>query len=87
MCKNIGEHITKPKRTPISRTQQKYVDDMTQCAAMNLKETTEMNQNPTLPLQYHERTGHRLDPLNNPIQTEVTRLAKYASDHKMRITS
>ena len=48
ICKNIGEHVTKHKRTPIMRTQEKYVDDMTQCAAINLKEKTVLRTNPTI---------------------------------------
>jgi hypothetical protein len=85
MCQNIGEHITKRKRTPIMRTQEKYIDDMTQCSSMNLKETVEVNPNPTLPRQFRERTDHILDPKKNPIQTEVKKLGEYAKKHKMKI--
>ena len=46
---NIGEEMTKPKRKSVSKTQQKYVDDMTQCAAINLKETTVPNNTYTQP--------------------------------------
>ena len=85
ICKNIGKHITKNRRSPLLRTQQKYVDDMTQCCSMKLKDRVLLNPNPTLPNQYHERTGHILDPENNPIQAEITKLTKYAQDHKMKI--
>ena len=67
------------------RTQEKYIDDMTQCSSMNLKETVEVNPNPTLPRQFHERTDHILDPKKNPIQTEVKKLGEYARKHKMKI--
>ena len=58
---------------------------MTQCAAINLKKATVPNQTSPQPWQYHERTGHVLRPEDNPIQTEVIALAKYAEDHKMKI--
>ena len=58
----IAEHMTKPKRVPIEKTQEKYVDDMTHCVSMNLKKVTELNPDQTtdLPRQYRERTGHIL---------------------------
>ena len=76
LCTSIGEHITQPKKVPIEKAQQKYVDDMTQCAALNLKEMTVPDPNPNmdLPKQYHERTGHVLQAENNPIQGEVEKL-------------
>ena len=43
------------------------------------------NPNPTLPSQYRERAGHILDPDNNQIQDELTKLTKYAQDYKMKI--
>ena len=85
MCSNIGEEMTKPRRESVPRTQQKYIDDMTQCVAINLKKATVPNQTSPQPWQYHERTGHVLRPEENPIQTEVIALAKYAEDHKMKI--
>ena len=58
---------------------------MTQCASMNLKETVLINPNPTLPSQFHERTGHMMNPENNPIQDEIKSLSRYAEEHKMKI--
>ena len=59
---NLGEQITEPKRKQISKTQQKYVDDMTQCAAVNLKQLATLNTNQVQPARYHERTGHMIAP-------------------------
>ena len=82
---NLGVQITKPKRKPILRTQQKNVDDMTQCAAVNLKKLAVPNPNQVGPRQYHERTGHILLPKDNPIQTEVIKLVNYAKERKMKL--
>ena len=69
---NIGVQITQPKRKPILRTQQKYVDDMTQCAAVDLKRLAVPNINKDRPRSYHERTGHMLLHQDNPIQGKST---------------
>jgi hypothetical protein len=37
LCTNVAEQMNRPKRLPIKKTQEKYVDDMTQCVAVNLK--------------------------------------------------
>ena len=39
----IAEHMNKPKRKPIEKTQEKYVDDMTQCVSINLKHAAVLN--------------------------------------------
>ena len=72
--------MNKPKRLPIKKTQEKYVDDMTQCVAVNLKKVAVLNPNPTsaLPRQYYETTGHVLPAEHNYIQQEVNKLKQYA---------
>ena len=62
LCANIGKHITQKRGKPIDCTQEKYVDDMTQCAALDLKKVAVQDPNPTnrLPKQFHERTGQIL---------------------------
>ena len=87
ICKNIGKVITNPKRKKISQTQEKYIDDMTQCVAIDLKRDTILDPNPTkdLPKQYHERTGHVLPPDSNCIQEQVEQLIKYAQENKMKL--
>ena len=69
------------------KTQEKYVDDMTQCVSANLKEVAILNpnQNSDLPRQYHMRTGHILPLENNVIQHEVDKLKMYAKENKMVI--
>ena len=87
ICTSIGYHMTKPKKKSIKKAQQKYVDDMTQCASLNLKETVVPDPKATkdLPKQLHERTGHILPVDKNPIQAEVNKLKAYARDNKMVI--
>ena len=87
ICTRLGEAVTNPKRKPIKKAQQKYIDDMTQCVAMNLKETSEIDPNPTptLPRQYHERTGHTLKTECNILQELLDKLKIYADENKMKI--
>ena len=87
MNNRIAEHMNKPRRNPIEKTQEKYIDDMTQCVSMKLKEVTEINADQTtdLPRQYHERTGHVLKEEYNYIQQEVDKLKVYAEENKMKI--
>ena len=87
LCVNVAEEMNKPKRLQIKKTQEKYVDDMTQCVAVNLKKVAVLNPNPTcdLPRQYHERTGHVLPAEHNYIQQKVNKLKQYAKDKKMVI--
>ena len=44
----------------INQTQEKYIDDMTQCVAIDLKKDSVKDPNTTsnLPKLYHQRTGH-----------------------------
>ena len=79
--------MNKPKRKPIEKTQEKYVDDMTQCVSINLKHAAVLNPDQTtdLPRQYHERTGHVLKEENNVIQQEVDKLKVYVQENKMVI--
>ena len=63
------------------------MDDMTQCAAVNLKKVARQNPNQVRPRQYHERTEHILLPQDNPIQTQVTNLVRYAKEHKMKVNT
>ena len=85
ICQNLGEAVTMPKKKKICRSQQKYIDDMTQCEAIDLRKSAILDPNPTLPRQFHQRTGHILPPANNPIQEQVYELQKYAKDHGMKI--
>ena len=85
ICKKVGEAVTKPQRQKICQTQEKYVDDMTQCVALDLKKAAIPNPNPILPRQFHERTGHILPEAENPIIEQVELLKAYATKHGMKI--
>ena len=43
------------------------------------------NPNPTLPANYHDRTGHVLAMNENELQEEIDNLKKYADKHFMKI--
>ena len=65
----------------------KYVDDFTIAEAINMKEQlTEVpvNQRPQ-PDNYHERTGHHLEPHNSKVYTQLKRTEVYAEENKMMI--
>ena len=87
ICKNLGNIITNPRRKPIKETQEKYIDDMTQLISLDIKKATipDPDPNPTLPRQYHERTGHVLPETNNPLQEQIENLKTYASENGMVI--
>ena len=87
LCTNLGETVTKPKRKAIPKSQQKYVDDMTQCVSVNLKKAAEINpiQIPVHLRKQHERTGHVLKEDCNPLQTFLDSLKEYAKENKMVI--
>ena len=87
LCQNLGETVTNPKRKKIPKSQQKFIDDMTQCVAIDLKKVAipDPNPNPELPRQFHQRTGHVLPKALNPIQEQVDKLKLYADKHLMKI--
>jgi hypothetical protein len=85
ICKKVGEAITRQKRQKISQTQEKYIDDMTQCVAIDLKKATVPDPSPILPSQFHERTGHILPKEENPLIEQVELLKIYATKHGMKI--
>ena len=69
------------------KTHMKYIDDLSLAAAINLKQSLEINPDPNvpLPLSYHERTGHLLPTEKNIIQQEFDRLQIFANDRQMII--
>ena len=87
ICKDIGVKITSKKRECIPQTQQKYIDDMTQSQAIDLKKVaiSDPNPNPVLPRQFHERTGHILPSVDNQLQEQMRLLRQYAKDNGMVI--
>ena len=76
ICQRLGEKGTSGKRKPIFQSQEIYIDDMTQLAAINIKKSTiqDPNLNPVLPTQYQEITDHILPNKSNPLQNEIKKL-------------
>ena len=83
----LGDTVTNPKQKAMPKSQQKYVDDMTQCVSVNLKEAAEINpiQIPVHLRKQHERTGHVLKEDMNHLQTCLDSLKEYAKENKMVI--
>ena len=85
---HMGNHITKGmnKRTLIPKIHLKYVDDMTEAVAINLKHFIIPNPdtNPPRPLAYHDRTGH-MAPVGYrcPLQDELDKLLQYCNKNEM----
>ena len=89
---HIGSHITtNPKRrVPMLNMHMKYIDDMSEAFAINMKNCVVQNPdpNPPRPLAYHDRTGHVLrDGYDCPVQGELDRLAEYCRTNEMRINT
>jgi hypothetical protein len=85
---SIGQQITEPKnqRQPIKTSKVKWVDDITICAAVELKSALVPEDRPVpRPVPYHARTGHRLPPDSNPLQQELDKLRQYTDSHQMAI--
>ena len=87
--KYIGSHITQGlnKRTPIHNIHMKYVDDMTQAEAINLRDCLISNPdpNPLQPLAYHDRTQHVLPADKCQLQDQLDQLVDYCHINQMRI--
>ena len=85
ICQKLGKVMNNTKRVKISQTQEKYIDDMTQCVSIDLKKVTHPDPNPIHPRQFHQRTGHILPIEENPIIEQLEELKRYAKDHGMKI--
>ena len=88
---HIGSHIHKSlnKRTPIPQMHLKYVDDMTEAVAINLKDCLIPNDDPSppQPLAYHDRTGHILQEGKCQMQEELNNLLDYCNKNEMLINA
>ena len=86
--KHIGNFITKSlnKRKPMQDITLKYIDDMTQAFAVNVREVSSVDPNPVRPLSYHERTGH-IQNVNTllPAQQELEKAVEYCKINEMMI--
>jgi hypothetical protein len=73
--KPLGETITEPpnKRKKIEKAKQKWVDDFTTLAAVDLKRSLVPDMRPDIPrpLPYRSRTGHILPRSENILQDEL----------------
>ena len=86
--RNTGKIICNPalgRRNPIDRLHLKWVDDMTAAEAINLKGSLMTELNPVHPLQFHERTGHKLPSDQSKLQGFLNDLLVYTKEHEMRI--
>ena len=85
---SIGQQITQPlaSRKPIKQTKVKWIDDVTICTSVDLKNSVVPEDRVVpRPVPYHGRTGHRLPPGANTLQQEMARLQKFTIDNKMAI--
>ena len=85
---DVGELITCKRRIKeYNLIHLKYVDDFTIAEAIKMKEQlTEVpvSQRPQ-PDNYHERTGHQLEPHNSKVYSQLKRTEVYAEENKMMI--
>ena len=89
---HVGSHITTNlnKRVPMKRMHMKYIDDMSEAFAINLKNCVVPNPdpNPPRPLAYHDRTGHVLPEGSDcPVQSELDKLVQYCNESDMKINT
>ena len=85
---SIGQQITKPlnRRQPIKKSKAKWIDDVTICTALDLKNSLVPEDRPVpRPLPYHARTEHRLPRALNSMQDELDQLRQYTDHHLMAI--
>ena len=84
----IGKYATSSLNigVPLEKINLKYIDDMTQAFAFNVHEITSQNNNPTLPLSYHERTGHIVsEGVQLDAQLEINRVIEDCKMNEMVI--
>ena len=95
-CGHLQEHIgsnitTNPnRRVPMLNMHMKYIDDMSETFAINMKNCVAPNPdpNPPRPLAYHDRTGHVLrDGYDCPVQRELDKLVEYCRKNEMKINT
>ena len=89
--KYLGKKITGTlnKRSPIPNIHMKYVDDISLAQSLNMKNCVIDNPDPspTLPLTYHDRTGHILPTTQLPLQLQLDRLVELCKTQDMVINT
>ena len=63
----------------------KFLDDTSQMRAIDLKADLVTNENLTLPANYHERTGHVLDPTKNELQNDIDGFEEFTKSKNLQI--
>ena len=63
----------------------KYIDDMSMCQAVNLKDLESINWDIEMPLNYHDRTFHHLPQNKNKLQNDLMGVHKFCEIQKMMI--
>ena len=85
---NLGELITcKRKIKEFNLIHLKYVDDLTIAEAIDMKSQLSMVPVATRPQpdNFHERTGHVLEPSNSRIYSQLLKTEEYAKENKMEV--
>ena len=84
----VGEIITCKRRIKeLNLLHLKFVDDFSIAEAVNMRKQLSMlpvDSRPQ-PDNYHDRTGHTLEPRNSRVYSQLVQTEKYAAKHKMKI--
>jgi hypothetical protein len=82
----ITQHILRRKLLDMCKV--KWIDDLTICTALDLKETlVPEDREVPRPVPYHSSTGHMLMPASNALQKELDLLQQYTLDNKMALNT
>ena len=85
----LGENITRAANAHkiISKMHAKYVDDLTVAEALKLKDVLYVERESELkrPLNYHERTEHKLIKGCSEVEKQLDELQEYATTNEMKI--
>ena len=85
----LGELLTRAvnKRKEIPVKHWKYVDDLTLAEAIDLKKTLNKDNtnNYERPLNFHERTENKLDPVLSKVNKQMEDVVKYSIENEMKI--
>ena len=81
---NLGDVVTCKRRIKeFNQIHLKYVDDLTVAEAVKMK-TVPLEER-TLPDNYHDRTGHTLQPEDSKVYDQLVRTDSYARENGMKL--
>ena len=63
----------------------RFVDDSCKAVAFNLQECLSLQENPIRPLDYHQRTGHRLKETHNSLQVFLNEFKNFTRENQFRV--